>query len=508
MSDADDERYIPWTEDAQLPGESPYALMNKLAWFACRGPVQLMRDLRATEATPCPVSPSEIDFRTSAEVWSIKANPRMWPIKVSKLREHFYRARFHVPNNYIDPAYEWEVLRFCPECIEVGMHFTITQLLLVESCPYHHRRLVSCCFECGEKIRYRSRSLNRAFDCGGCGCSLLRTGLTDIRMNRRYRWRVSRAHQKLAKTLECAPMIHCPVKGFRGSVAPFHSLKEAMTPLLHPDRASSEKSPSTSHSAVVKVGRNDRGQPCIQAVSRIERFEPPPPPSPPKDGQLLSVAQMRAGAWALQTYRDHRACICAAREAMKCDRYSRLTRSERPLICCVGKGFAVWEAGRSERKRQKVSNDLLEAWGLGDAREKDFASYVLEKACLSSTIMAFLQSESLALLPWETPDLFSGLSSWNTTSLKGEQQAILWQDLRHVEVSDACELSSYDEPARLAWLETVLNDLQGNPKIEIERQIRARMAIDSLTDVYSAFQRGLLTMPTARSRVDRCDAAV
>ena len=101
MSDADDERYIPWTEDAQLPGESPYALMNKLAWFACRGPVQLMRDLRATEATPCPVSPSEIDFTTSAEVWSVKANPRMWPIKVGRLREYFYRARFDVPKNYM-----------------------------------------------------------------------------------------------------------------------------------------------------------------------------------------------------------------------------------------------------------------------------------------------------------------------------------------------------------------------------------------------------------------------
>ena len=122
--------------------------------------------------------------------------------------------------------------------------------------------------------------------------------------------------------------------------------------------------------------------------------------------------------------------------------------------------------------------------------------------------MACLQSEVLVLPSWETPELTPGFSSWNTTSLEGEHQAILWQDLRQVEVSDACELSSYDEPARLAWLETVFNNLQGNPKIQIERQIRARMAMDSLTNAYSAFQRALLTMPTARSRVDGCDVAV
>ena len=369
MSDSDDEGYIPWTEDALLPGESPYALLNKLAWFAYRGPVQLMRDLRATEATPCPVSPSEIDFRTSAEIWSIKANPRIWPIKVGRLREYFYGTRFDTPKNYIYSAYESEVLRFCPECIEVGMHFSITQLLLVENCPYHHRRLISSCSECGEKIVYRSGVLNDAFGCGGCGCSLLEAGLTDIRKNRGHRWRVSRAHQELAKMLESAPMIHCPVKGFHGKIVQFNSLKEAMTPLLQPGRASSGKSPSPSpspsHSAVVKVGRNERGQPCIQAVSRKELLDPPAPPSSLTDDQLLSVAHMRAGAWALQTYRDHRACICAAREFMKVDKYRRLAHRDRPIICCVGKGFAVWEAGRSQRENQRVSSDLLEAWGLG-----------------------------------------------------------------------------------------------------------------------------------------------
>ena len=498
MNDADIERYVPWAEDALLPGESPYALLNKLAWFACRGPVQLMRDLRATEGTPYPINPSTINFSTSAEEWSLKANARMWPIKAGRLREYFDRTRFDVLEEYSYSAYESEFLRFCPECAAVGMHFTITQLLLVENCPYHHRRLVSCCPECGERVRYRSGVLNDAFGCGECGHSLLRADLTDIRANRRYRWRVSRTHQKLAKTLKSAPMIHCPVKGFRGSVVPYHGLKEAMTPLLHPDRPASEKSPSTSHYAVVKVGRNARGQPCIQAVPRLEPSEPPLPPSPRNDDQVHAVAQMRAGAWALQTYRDHRACICAARQAMKCSRHSRFARSERPLICCVGKGFAVWEVGRSERERKQLSNDLWEAWELGDAREKAFASYVLEKASLSSTIMAFLRYESLRLSPWENSDLMSDFSSWETTSRLGEHQAILWQDLRHIDVSDACDLSSYDEPARWAWFESVCAELQGSPKDELEGQTRSRIAIDSMANDYAAHQRALLTMPTSR----------
>lgn len=508
MNDADVECYIPWAEDALLPGESPYALLNKLAWFACRGPVQLMRDLRATEGTPYPNSPSKIDFSTSAEEWSLKANARMWPIKAGRLREYFDRTRFDVLKEYSYSSYESEFLRFCPECVAVGMHFTITQLLLVENCPYHHRRLISCCPECGERIGYRSGVLNDAFGCRECGRSLLEAGLTDIRVNRRYRWRVSRSHVKLAKTLKSAPMIHCPVKGFRDSVVPYHGLKEAMTPLLHPDRPSSERSPSTSHYVIVKVGRNERGQPCIQPVSRLEPFEPPLTPSPLDDGQFHAVAQMRAGAWALQTYRDHRACICAAREAMKCSRHSRFARSERPLICCVGKGFAVWEAGRNERERKQLSNDLWEAWELGDAREKAFASYVLEKASLSGTIMAFLRSESLLLSPWENRDLMSDFSCWNTTSRQGEQQAILWQDLRHIDVSDACDLSSYDEPARWTWLESVCADLQGNSKGELEGQMRAHLAIDSLTNDYAAHQRALLTMPTLRPRMDGCGAAV
>lgn len=41
--------YLPWTDDALIPGESGYALLNKLAWYSNRGPLQPVRDLEATE---------------------------------------------------------------------------------------------------------------------------------------------------------------------------------------------------------------------------------------------------------------------------------------------------------------------------------------------------------------------------------------------------------------------------------------------------------------------------
>lgn len=37
MSEKVFEQYIPWVHDALLPGESTYALLDKLGWFAEEG---------------------------------------------------------------------------------------------------------------------------------------------------------------------------------------------------------------------------------------------------------------------------------------------------------------------------------------------------------------------------------------------------------------------------------------------------------------------------------------
>lgn len=488
MNDAKVERYIPWADDALLPGESTYALLNKLAWFAGRGPVQLMRDLRVTDTNPTPATPKRIDFGRVVDDWRARAASRIWPIRDSRLSKYFDPARFNGLDEYTYALCESERLRFCPDCIAAGMHFTIAQLVLVEYCPYHHRHLISNCPECGESVSYDAEGLHAAFCCSSCGGSLLAGGLTDIRANLRYRWRVSHAHEVLVRALESAPMILCPTTGCLGSKDAFPGAKEAVTRLLPLERPPSSDPSASPYCAAVRVARNDRGQPCIQPCPPLGFIEQPKP-SHPSDRNVHQVAQLRVGAWALRQYHDHVACLCAARELMRKKRLGWFSWSIRSAICCVGKGFAVWEAGCAERAEEQLPSELWKTWGLETLPEKAFASYVLEKACLASAILPFLRNQRSELSGWEATNFASSFSQWKTALRESDRQVILWSDLRSMDFSDVCDIAGCDEGVRLTWLGKVCTDLHGDAEDAAIGEFYARSAMEALSHGYAAGQR-------------------
>lgn len=480
------ERYIPWADDALLPGESTYALLNKLAWFAGRGPVSLMRDLRVTDTQEYPVAPRQIKYGTVVHEWYSKTAESMWPLLGSRLGKYFESARFDVLDAFADSVCESAQLRFCPDCIAAGMHFTLAQLRLVEYCPYHHKRLVSACPVCGEVVSYEAGSLTDAFSCGECGSSLLEEGLTDIRANQRYRWHVSHAHQRLAGSLESAPMIYGVESGRLGGTELFPGLKHAMSGLLF-ESLPSQGSMCYPRSAVVKVARNARGQPCIRRIPELQPIREERRTEPPTDRHVHQVAQLRVGAWALQTYAEHAACICAARELVRSKKFVRFPTVENYPICCMGAGFAIWEARCADRVQNRLAEDLWERWGLGAITEKAFASYVLEKACLISIVVPFLTNQLAALADWGGSAY--ALSGWSTPFYEGQDRAILWRDCREMEFSEACDISRLSHTARMAWLALACVEARGGKPYDGDAGAYPYFALRDLHQAYAAHQR-------------------
>lgn len=199
------QRYLPWTNDALVRGESLYAVLNKLAWFAGRGPLQLIRDLRATQARPSPNYPQRIDFHSKADEWwkEIVSLPHMPAIFGLSFGEYLYRGR---RDFYAGSAHRiTQVLRYCPDCISLGMHFDVTQFDAVAYCPHHRKRITSRCEECWEDVPYECVDKQDAFSCSSCNSSFLNPDLTSLRSNPADRWRAAGAHAHLLSKIEAAP---------------------------------------------------------------------------------------------------------------------------------------------------------------------------------------------------------------------------------------------------------------------------------------------------------------
>lgn len=498
MHSSDIERYIPWADDALLPGESTYALLNKLAWFAGRGPVMLMRDLRVSGTKQYPAAPQQIKYDSVVHEWYSKTAASMWPILDSRLGNYFDSARFDVLDAFSDLVCESARLRFCPDCIAAGMHFTIAQLRLVEYCPYHHKRLTSVCSVCGEVVSYECGALNDAYCCGECGSSLLGKGLTDMCANQRYRWHVSHAYQRLANSLKSGPMIYGVESGHLGGTEAYPGLKHAVSRLLLETRPSTDPMCHPS-SAAIRVSRNERGQPCIQRIPELRPIGQETRVEPPSDHLVHLVAQLRVGAWALQTYAEHAACICAARELVRSKKFESFPTIENYPICCIGTGFAIWEAGCASRAKERFAEDLWERWGLEAITEKAFASYVLEKACLISIVLPFLANQFLDLADWGGSAY--GLSCWSTPFYDGEDRAILWRDCRDIDVSEACDIFRLGETARMGWLALACVEARGGKKYDAEAGLYPFFALRDLHEAYAAHQRSAAARSTLHETI-------
>ena len=455
--------YLPWTDDALIPGESGYALLIKLAWFSNRGPLQLVRDLKATEDRPSPTSPKSLDYYATAEVWKCIATlpnvPRIYGFQLDVYVSKFARESNlgHVGSR------AHNTLRFCPDCISLGMHFEILQLKFIDSCPLHKRQIVSHCKECGDVISYSCSCQQGPFSCGSCNASLLQDGLENLRDNYGERRQIARAYASLVKKLSVVPHIflHSYSKYERDHQSDV-AHKKAMARILDCRlRGSPQSLTLVSPYVAVKVERDELGRPRLNRLSNALLSLPENQLSQLSQSGERRLAQLRVGAWAMQNFHEHLACICAGRELMngvaRCRR--EFVEGSESHACSIGRGFAAWEAGQEHRLGELLKESLWKAWGLTERSIRLFAFYALEKACLGSAIMRFIQCDKYQLREWQSHGFSLQLAESKFLSEFEIEQAVIWVDFDQINLDDACHLCDRNFNVQLQWLGDVIQNV-------------------------------------------------
>jgi len=499
------EQYIPWVHDALLPGESTYALLNKLGWFAGRGPLQLMRDLRITEKNLYPGKPERIDYANVVDEWSSEAYRHLWPILRGRLKDYFDKSRFMTLNDYVPAAWEDEHLRFCKECIALGMHFTVCQLKFIEFCPYHQRRLISHCLDCGEQLDYNAALLRPAFCCNACGSSLLAADMSDICANQRIRRAIAHAHRDLIAAMDASAPITSMVTSWIGMQGRFPGVKEAMTEMLEPQRQRCEDLSLVPRYAAINIAINQHGLPSIQPISIPPRSDEPFLINGENQHAIHKSAQSRLGAWLLQRYSDHLVCIATSREVIKRKGVSQFSSRIASELCCIGNGFAVWEKGRNDRVYEKLPYKFWDAWGLKSTAERSFGSYILEKACLTGAIATFLRSDQQELTGWQASKWSTTFQNWEPIRKQGAKPAILWHDLSDIDFSEVCEASDLNEAARWQWASAHCAERHEAPDNSALGRIRVEHEAKYLKMDYGARERAATAMPILHARINEAN---
>lgn len=462
--------YLPWADDALIPGESAYALLNKLAWFSNRGPLQLIHDLKATEDRPSPTSPKNIDYYATAEVWkSIASLPNFPRIHGVQLDEYVSKVARELKVEHLGSR-EHLALRFCPDCISLGMHFEVLQLKFIDCCPLHKKQIVSHCKECDDKISYSCNSQQGSFSCGSCNASLLQEGLESLRENYGERRRIARAYVGLVKKLSVVPHIflHSYSKYARDHQSEV-AHKQAMVRILDSRlRGSPQPLTLASPFVAVKVERDESGRPRLNRLSNALLSSPEDHLSQLNQSSERRLAQLRVGAWAMQNFHEHLACICAGRELMKggasCKR--EFVEESELHACGIGRGFAAWEAGQELRAAELLKESLWKAWGLTERSIRLFALYALEKACLGSAIMRFIQHDKYQLREWQSHGFSLQLAESKFLSEFEIEQAVIWVDFDQIDLNDACHLCDRDSNVQLQWLGDVIQNVPPHQLIQ------------------------------------------
>lgn len=174
--DRGEQEFVPWCDQALLPGESSFAVMNKVAWFVAMPCTQLVRQLREQNDRKVVAHPKAIKYSHDNKWISFVERTHLAPVVHGMaLQEYLYAVE---ELNEKETPLRWRsaMLRFCPECIAIGIHFRLHQHLAVEKCPFHLVALRSTCVHCGVGLRYESAS-EGPFCCPHCGRSMLQDGM-------------------------------------------------------------------------------------------------------------------------------------------------------------------------------------------------------------------------------------------------------------------------------------------------------------------------------------------
>lgn len=461
MGECGTQRYLPWSDDALIRGESAYALLNKMGWFSNRSPLQLILDLKATEEWPSPTTPCSIAYDAAREVWeSIGSLPGVPRIHGMLFQDYVQKVAFEP----IARAFRFRVtdeLRFCPDCIALGMHFEIQQLKFVERCPLHEKAITSSCAGCGNRIPFRSKSQNAPFSCDACCASLLQDENQSLRDNFGVRRRIAQAYVVLEKRIAAAPHLNLfSYSDFAPDRGCDVAYRHAMARMLDLSLRGSPKALSVSAPYVaVRVDTDESGRPRLERISNASLASVSSGGPRVNESLERRLAQLRVGAWATQRYREHFVCICAARELKRNQASAKreFADGRESHACNIGRGFAAWEEGQDRRAREPLSRHLWKNWGLDDRVARFYAMYVIEKACLGSAIMRFVESDPFGLSEWQRNGLSLQLIESRFMSEHDLEQAVIWVNFDQVDpqLNDACHIAGRDSAVKEQWLKDV-----------------------------------------------------
>lgn len=173
VSQPSEASFVPWRDDALLPEESAYSLVNKASWFVSQQPVWFARSCNSLDGRPTKPSPARLEFAGVCGLDRYFHNKRLMPsihglsfpaylraVRESELRENSLPWRSHR-------------LRVCASCIAMGVHLRLHQHTAVTHCPVHGVELESRCPHCQLHISYCSESNQGNYSCGQCHYSLL-----------------------------------------------------------------------------------------------------------------------------------------------------------------------------------------------------------------------------------------------------------------------------------------------------------------------------------------------
>lgn len=164
--------YAPWRIDSELPYESAYSLFSKAAWWKSATPSSLLASY-VGEGRPTYGRRSRMVMFGMPEIWirSLHGSSCLPATTQGTLLDSLVKAE---ADQRVGIADLWQspVLRFCQECVSLGVHLWIHQHTLIVNCPVHLIPLASACARCGQPIQISYRVSQAPFTCL-CGHSLI-----------------------------------------------------------------------------------------------------------------------------------------------------------------------------------------------------------------------------------------------------------------------------------------------------------------------------------------------
>lgn len=170
--------YAPWRIDSELPYESAYSLFSKAAWWKSVTPSSLLASY-VGEGRPTYGRRSRMVMFGMPDIWirSLHGSSCLPATTQGTLLDSLVKAE---ADQRVCIADLWQspVLRFCQECVSLGVHLWIHQHTLIVKCPVHLIPLTSACARCGQPIQISYRVSQAPFAClcghplvGSAGCS-------------------------------------------------------------------------------------------------------------------------------------------------------------------------------------------------------------------------------------------------------------------------------------------------------------------------------------------------